>query len=71
MRHQKRRAAHESKQKYALTTYDTELARLAHERNTAYTVLDDVHKFALTLVDGEYSNVADYLLEILIGESND
>lgn len=71
MRHQRKKSAPESNQKFVVTTYDSELARLAHERNIAYDTLNDVKDFALSLVDGKYDNIADHLLGIINGDNDD
>lgn len=54
---------------YSVTTYDSELARLAVERNKAYQILHEMEEFGKSLLDGPYQNVAEHMLKILFEET--
>lgn len=60
-----------SHKSYQVTSYDSELARLAVERNNAYETMYEVEKFAKKLSEGEYSNIGVHLLTILYGEDGE
>lgn len=59
-----------SPKSYGVTTYDSELARLAVERNEAYSTLHDVELLAKRLIDGEHAAIGTHLLTILYGEES-